>query len=315
MDDKQWPTTEHYFQAQKFIGTPFTEVIRTFQRPREAFDLSRNPAVSHWRRKDWEEVKVDIMRKALLAKFTQYSDLRQMLLGTQNRYLIEHSPYDNFWGNGGDDSGQNNLGLLLMELRKFLVDNKNVTMKQTTSPEDVTRKTPLQRSTSSETHGHHSQSSVTGSHPQEMEPTRRGSGSDINTGQTSVGASNPDTMLGDSGNPGISQPQQRTTPSNTTYRSSGSNTIGQTSVGPSNSDTRSGGSGIQSISRPRPRMAPPSTLTRASLHDDQQQSGSGGQPTHTPARHVAVTDDLVDLRIPPTATPTLQKPIQETQSH
>ena len=120
VDGKLWPTTEHYFQAQKFIGTPFTEVIRNFQRPREAFDLSRNPAVSRWRRKDWEEVKVDIMRKALLAKFTQHSDLRHLLLSTEDRDLIEHSPYDNFWGNGGDDSGQNRLGLLLMEIRDGL---------------------------------------------------------------------------------------------------------------------------------------------------------------------------------------------------
>ena len=120
VDGKLWPTTEHYFQAQKFIGTPFTEVIRNFQRPREAFDLSRNPAVSRWRRKDWEEVKVDIMRKALLAKFTQHSDLRHLLLSTEDRDLIEHSPYDNFWGNGGDDSGQNKLGLLLMEVREDL---------------------------------------------------------------------------------------------------------------------------------------------------------------------------------------------------
>ena len=127
MDGKLWPTTEHYFQAQKFIGTPFTEVIRNFQRPREAFDLSRNPAVSCWRRKDWEEVKVDIMHKALLAKFTQHRDLRQLLLDTQNRRLIEHSPYDNFWGNGGDDRGQNQLGLLLMEVR----DNLNRSMRET----------------------------------------------------------------------------------------------------------------------------------------------------------------------------------------
>ena len=117
LDGKVWPTTEHYFQAQKFIGTPFAEVIRNFEAPRQAFDLSRNPAVSRWRRKDWDEVKMDIMRKALLAKFTQYYSLRQSLLGTKDKMLIEHSPHDKFWGNGGDDSGENHLGMLLMELR------------------------------------------------------------------------------------------------------------------------------------------------------------------------------------------------------
>ena len=126
VDGKQWPTTEHYFQAQKFIGTLFAEVIRNFQRPQEAFDLSRNPAVSRWHRKDWEEVKVDIMRKALLAKFTQHRDLRQLLLITKDYMLIEHTPNDKFWGDGGDGNGQNKLGMLLMEIRFDLQNSRKL---------------------------------------------------------------------------------------------------------------------------------------------------------------------------------------------
>ena len=120
LDGKTWPTTEHYFQAQKFIGTSYPEVIRNFDRPRQAFDLSRNPTVSRWRRNDWEEIKIAIMKKALLAKFTQHKRLRQMLLNTGDNMLIEHTPYDKFWGDGGDGSGQNHLGLLLMEIRHDL---------------------------------------------------------------------------------------------------------------------------------------------------------------------------------------------------
>lgn len=122
LDGKIWPTTEHYFQAQKFIGTSYLEMIRNFDRPRQAFDLSRNPTVSRWRRSDWEDIKINIMRKALLAKFTQHKNLRQMLLSTGDRYLIEHSPHDKFWGNGGDDTGENHLGLLLMEVRQVLIN-------------------------------------------------------------------------------------------------------------------------------------------------------------------------------------------------
>ena len=117
LDDKIWPTTEHYFQAQKFVGTPFAEMIRRCAFPREAFDLSRNPTVSRWRRSDWDEVKIDVMRKALLAKFTQHERLLKILLSTKNRQLIEHTSRDSFWGNGGDDTGQNHLGRLLMEIR------------------------------------------------------------------------------------------------------------------------------------------------------------------------------------------------------
>ena len=85
--------------------------------PREAFDFSRKPFVSCWRRKDWEGVKIDIMRKALLAKFIQHDDLRKKLKDTGKRLLVERSPYDKFWGDGGDGSGQNWLGRLLMEIR------------------------------------------------------------------------------------------------------------------------------------------------------------------------------------------------------
>ena len=85
--------------------------------PREAFDYSRKPSVSCWCRKDWDEVKIDIMKKALLAKFGQHKDLRKMLVSTGKRMLVEHSPYDSFWGDGGDGTGKNWLGILLMEIR------------------------------------------------------------------------------------------------------------------------------------------------------------------------------------------------------
>ncbi|CAI8029732.1 N-glycosidase YbiA [Geodia barretti] len=64
IDGQDWLTTEHYFQAQKFVGTPLVSTIRLLERPREAFDKSRDPRYSHWRRSDWEEVKEGIMFKA-----------------------------------------------------------------------------------------------------------------------------------------------------------------------------------------------------------------------------------------------------------
>ena len=117
LDERTWKTTEHYFQAQKFVGTPYLDVIQMCATPREAFDFSRKPFVSRWRRNDWEGVKIDIMRKALLAKFLQHGDLRKKLKGTGKRALVERSPYDKFWGDGGDGSGQNWLGRLLVEIR------------------------------------------------------------------------------------------------------------------------------------------------------------------------------------------------------
>ena len=120
LDDEEWPTTEHYFQAQKFIGTPYFKYIRTLQTPRDAFSLSRQPQVSQWLRGDWEQVKQNIMYKALLAKFSQHSKLRAMLLGTGEKKIIEHTSNDSYWGDGGNGTGQNHLGRLLMKVRSEL---------------------------------------------------------------------------------------------------------------------------------------------------------------------------------------------------
>ena len=107
VDGETWPTTEHYFQAQKLVGTPYVQVICHLATPREAFDFTRKPEVYFWCRSDWEQVKEDVMKKALRAKFTQHNELRLKLLSTKNCELVEHTSNDNYWGDGGDESGKN----------------------------------------------------------------------------------------------------------------------------------------------------------------------------------------------------------------
>ena len=121
MDGKEWHSTEHYFQAQKFVGTPYEEYIRLYAgSPREAFQLARHPECLKWQRSDWDAVKLDVMYKALLAKFTQHGQLRQLLLSTGDRKLIEHTFNDSFWGDGGGmGSGLNHLGRLLAKVREL----------------------------------------------------------------------------------------------------------------------------------------------------------------------------------------------------
>ena len=120
VDGHTWPTTEHYFQAQKFVGTPYVGVIRKLTSAREAFQLSRDPKVSRWRRSDWDSVKDDVMLKALRLKFMQHDKLRRKLLETGDKTLIEHTSNDSYWGDGGDGSGRNMLGKLLMQVRRDL---------------------------------------------------------------------------------------------------------------------------------------------------------------------------------------------------
>lgn len=119
---KTWPTTEHYFQAQKLAGTEHEEAIRRLKSPMVAARTGRSRKLPL--RRDWESAKDDIMREALRAKFTQHDDLRALLLGTGDATLIEHTANDSYWADGGDGTGKNRLGQLLMELRAQLAETK-----------------------------------------------------------------------------------------------------------------------------------------------------------------------------------------------
>jgi ribA/ribD-fused uncharacterized protein len=115
---KLWPTSEHYFQAQKFAGTPREEEIRRAKSPAIAARMGRSR--KHHLRPDWEKVKDAVMRQAVLAKFTQHDDLRAALLATGDAVLVEHTENDSYWGDGGDGSGLNRLGQVLMSVRDEL---------------------------------------------------------------------------------------------------------------------------------------------------------------------------------------------------
>ena len=67
LDGFYWSTSEHYFQAQKFVGTPHVEAIRITRTPKQAAAIGRNR--TRPLRADWEQVKDDIMRRAVLRKF------------------------------------------------------------------------------------------------------------------------------------------------------------------------------------------------------------------------------------------------------
>lgn len=118
LKEKSWPTAEHYFQAQKFPGTDYEEKIRLADSPMIAKNLGQTRKVTL--RSDWETVKDEIMIEALRAKFTQHQDIRAILLSTEDAVLIEHTTNDRYWADGGDGSGKNMLGKLLMQVREEL---------------------------------------------------------------------------------------------------------------------------------------------------------------------------------------------------
>ncbi|TRM64443.1 hypothetical protein BD626DRAFT_491843 [Schizophyllum amplum] len=118
---KMYPTSEHLFQASKFIDHRplLAEHIRKVsRRPAVAFSEARRfqPEV----RPDWLKVNIEMMDNALRLKFTQHLDLREELLQTGTAELVEDSDKDAFWGVGHDGRGRNELGKALMRLREAL---------------------------------------------------------------------------------------------------------------------------------------------------------------------------------------------------
>ncbi|WP_313913956.1 NADAR family protein [Tahibacter sp.] len=118
LDGKSWPTSEHYFQAQKFHDPAYRERIRTARSPMDAANLGRDRKQKL--RPDWESVKVEVMRNAVRAKFSQHAELTALLLATGDAKLVEHTANDAYWGDGGDGRGRNMLGQVLMQVREAL---------------------------------------------------------------------------------------------------------------------------------------------------------------------------------------------------
>jgi hypothetical protein len=118
IDEVEWPTVEHYYQAQKFAGTPQERLILMAVSPKEAKKLGNSRT---WPlRPDWESVKDDVMRKAVRRKFEAHEDARRDLLSTGDAEIIEASPWDYYWGEGKSGKGKNMLGRILMEVREEL---------------------------------------------------------------------------------------------------------------------------------------------------------------------------------------------------
>src|SRR5688572_26175830 len=100
IDGVTWPTSEHYFQAQKFSDPAVRETIRLEPSPMNAAKLGRSREFAI--RPDWEVVKDDVMRRAVRAKFTEHAELQALLVGTGTADIVEHTSNDSYWADGGD---------------------------------------------------------------------------------------------------------------------------------------------------------------------------------------------------------------------
>ncbi|MDQ0370892.1 NADAR family protein [Catenuloplanes indicus] len=130
LDGHRWPTSEHYFQAQKYAGTRHADLIRRAATPLRAAELGRDR--SRPLRRDWDRVKDDVMRRAVTAKFTAHPGIRAVLLDTGDAEIVEDTGTDHYWGRGRTGTGKNRLGRILMRTRTQL----------RTADDDIRRRIP-----------------------------------------------------------------------------------------------------------------------------------------------------------------------------
>lgn len=109
-------TSEHAYHTEKFEDEALKEAIRKTMSAHDSQKLSHEYKDSY--RKDWNDVKLGIMKEILREKIRQHPYIMMMLLESGERELIEDSWRDDFWGWGPNKDGANHLGILWMEVRE-----------------------------------------------------------------------------------------------------------------------------------------------------------------------------------------------------
>ena len=121
IDGLEYNSTEHYFQSMKFTDPKIQEKVRNAPTP----SIAKKIAKKFRKREDWYDISLDVMERALRAKFNK-PDLRKKLIATGDMYLQEGNRWnDTFWGvDLKTGKGKNHLGRLLMKIRTKIKTNQ-----------------------------------------------------------------------------------------------------------------------------------------------------------------------------------------------
>lgn len=125
-----------YYKAMMFGDEATAKLIMKSTSPREQKALGRQ--VKNFNKQKWDNQCVPIVTEIVKAKFASDIDLFVTLMETEEREIVEASPVDEIWGVGlAEDNpnildktkwrGKNYLGICLMNARKQLKEEQNVT--------------------------------------------------------------------------------------------------------------------------------------------------------------------------------------------
>lgn len=122
---KIFPTVEHAYHWKKFAKTAPRIARKIFASgspnvAKRIADENKEKIPPAW----FKGQRVKVMEELLRAKARQHRDVREKLLATRNREIIENSPTDDFWGIGPKGKGKNTVGKIWMKIRKEILYSK-----------------------------------------------------------------------------------------------------------------------------------------------------------------------------------------------
>lgn len=123
-----WMTSEHVYQASKFMGNPtLVKAVRSARSAHHAKKIAQ--ANKSFRVANWQDIKLVIMDNIIRAKLEQHPYVQKKLMETGDLEIVEDSPTDAFWGRGPDGNGLNHMGKIWMKLREELWKQKTKSAK------------------------------------------------------------------------------------------------------------------------------------------------------------------------------------------
>jgi ribA/ribD-fused uncharacterized protein len=130
IEDKRYPTVEHYFQAEKAREFNDQEILeKILETPSAKAVKALGKKVKNFVKEKWDSERLDIMKRGVRAKFVQHPELQKQLLETGTKQIGDADARDLYWGIGTSESteksknpekwkGQNQLGKIMMSLRE-----------------------------------------------------------------------------------------------------------------------------------------------------------------------------------------------------
>lgn len=128
---QRWATVCHYYQTSKFKGYERISELWSTQSPFDAEEIGTNRYIPPGNifkkflrknlnpgfKKNWKEIRFQIMKEAITAKVVQNYEVRKVLLESEKKEILVEAN-NSFWGY--EKGGQNKLGEIYMEIRSEL---------------------------------------------------------------------------------------------------------------------------------------------------------------------------------------------------